>query len=214
MVYQDLCLWKFISDKISGSFLLLSPSPVVYAGPVQGEVGPDGGEHLLIVTDANLLNEALLQLPANRDPDQRCQIWAIQEYVHDLILIFWKTSAPHRPSSRRPPRWSRSGGSWPASAPACGCKSPPRHWRRPVNPSGVRQSEVFAFVYLVLDRDKLSVLAGQAQLVSPSVSAGAIHHSGGGLVPEAPVTVEIQTVSMSFKVVILWILSHNTVYRS
>ena len=71
-----------------------------------------------------------------------------------------------------------------------------------MNPSGVRQSEVFALVYLVLDRDKLSVLAGQAQLVSPSVSAGAIHHSGGGLVPEAPVTVEIQTVSMSFKVVI------------
>ena len=134
-------------------------------------------------------------------------------------MIFWKTSAPHRPSSHRPPQWSRSGGSWPASAPACGCKSPPRHWSRPEHPSGVsitgaRQSEVFPFVYLVLDRDKLSVLADQAELAGPSVCAGAIHHSGGVLVPEAPVAVEVQTVSMSFKVVILWILSHNTVYRS
>ena len=78
MVFQDLCLWKLFSDKISGSsFLRLYRSPVVNAGPVQGEVGPDGGVHLLIVTDANLLNEALLQLPANRDPDQRCQIWSL-----------------------------------------------------------------------------------------------------------------------------------------
>ena len=72
-----------------------------------------------------------------------------------------------------------------------------------VSLTGVRQSEVIAFVYLVLDRDKLSVLAGQAQLAGPRVSAGAIHHSGGVLVPEAPVAVEVQTVSMSFKVVIL-----------
>ena len=34
----------------------------------------------------------------------------------------------------------------------------------------------------------------QAELAGPSVCAGAIHHGGGGLIPEAPVTIQIQTV--------------------
>ena len=41
-------------------------------------------------------------------------------------------------------------------------------------------------------------MTDQAKLAGPGVCAGAIHHGGGVLVPEAPVTIEIQTVSMSF----------------
>ena len=57
---------------------------------------------------------------------------------------------------------------------------------------------IMSIRYLVLDGDKLAILTDQAKLASPSVCACAIHHSGGVLVPEAPVTIQIQTVSMSF----------------
>ena len=44
--------------------------PVVNVSAVQGMVGPDGGEHALINTQANLLFVFAINVPANRSPGQ------------------------------------------------------------------------------------------------------------------------------------------------
>ena len=44
--------------------------PVVNVSAVQGMVGPDGGEHALINTQANLLFVFAINVPANRCPGQ------------------------------------------------------------------------------------------------------------------------------------------------
>ena len=41
---------------------------------MQSVVGPDGGEHLLIMTQTNLFNKVLLDHPANRDLDQLTEV--------------------------------------------------------------------------------------------------------------------------------------------
>ena len=65
---------KFNIFRVPLRLLSESDPPKVNTGPLQGVVGPDGAEDLLVVTESNLLMVDFSYLPPDGHPDQLREI--------------------------------------------------------------------------------------------------------------------------------------------